>query len=137
MINSDKTRDQRKEPRHIYRHRLSITMHRHFTRGEVVDWSRHGLQAFIIISTDINLHNARIRFHVEKYKGLQGTPELWSREGTVRWSESQDDGWNIGIQLDQPIDDLPMDDIENFITEEDFCYLFFLSETDDTGYFIF
>lgn len=116
--------EHRREHRHIYHHRLSITLDRHFVRGAVIDWSLHGIQ--VVSGSNVNgIVRRQIRFHVEKDRGLTSIPELWSREGTVRWVRHQEDGWHIGIQLDKSLYDHPVDEVETYITHEDFCYLFF------------
>ena len=125
--------EHRREPRHTYRHRLSITLNRHFARGEVLDWSIHGLQVLSTIPIEGVNKEGRLRFHVEKSQGLQGAPKLWTREGSLKWvrESKEEGGWLLGIQLDEPLEDLPLADVEKYITEEDFCYLFFLLETED------
>ncbi len=116
----------RMEVRHEYHHRLSITYHhqlsmemnRHFGRGEVLDWSTHGLH----IVSSVPLENGRsyqVRFHVEKNHGLSWQKEFLTREGEVRWIEKQTDGWHIGIRLDDAVEKL-----DEYITEEDSCYIF-------------
>lgn len=118
----------RKEKRSIYRHRLSITYHhelaikmdRHFGRGSVLDWSSHGLK----IRSSIPIEQGicyDVRFHVEKHKGLSGIVGRLCREGKVIWVHHQDDYWYIGIHLDKAVERL-----DEYISEEDSCYIFLM-----------
>ncbi|MGK5091643.1 PilZ domain-containing protein [Deltaproteobacteria bacterium TL4] len=121
--------ENRIEQRHAYCHRLSLTINRHFARGVVLDWSAHGLQILSRIPIEAEETSLRVRFHIEKFKGISGLREVWSREGYVRWIRHAEEGWYVGIQLDEIIDPALVKEIEKYITEEDSCYLYFFPDT--------
>ena len=46
----------------------------------------------------------------------------------MRWLKKNGTGWHIGIKLDEPLDELPLEEVDCFISEEDSCYLFITDE---------
>ncbi|MBF0279406.1 MAG: PilZ domain-containing protein [SAR324 cluster bacterium] len=120
----------RKEERFDYHHRLSITHHhklaitvnRQFGRGEVLNWSPHGLKVVSCIPIEAG-KSYQVRFHIQKDHGLSGRSTNLSREGSVCWVLQKDDLWYMGIHLEEKLEKL-----NESISEEDSCYMFMMSQ---------
>lgn len=105
-------------PRFTYSHRLSLSHENNFDRGEILDWSAKGIRFMSKIPlTQKSTYKARL--HVHHDRGLKTPEELWNREGEIKWARFQDGTWHVGVELDQPIEDLKAQ-----FDKIDYCYLY-------------
>lgn len=104
----------------VCHHKLAISKDRYFGRGDVIGWSDHELRILSSIPVD-ETEEHKVRFHVQKIQGLMGTSRLITREGKVCWVKEQKHLWLVGIELEGTVEKL-----DEYITQEDSCYLFFM-----------
>ena len=90
--------EHRQERRYVFCQRLSLTIGHAFGRGEVVDWSEHGIH--IVSSVPLEETGVyKVRFHVSHDRGLMSPQEIWSREGTTQWITIKENLWHCGVNL--------------------------------------
>ncbi len=99
--------------------------------GQVTHWSGAGIQLRSEAPLDETVAY-HIRFFLERNKfgeEVKFTEESWEREGKVAWTSPYEEGCWIGIEFDAPLN-LPFDEIDNFLSDKDFCHIAIFAEPD-------
>lgn len=147
---SGKRYQDRITERYSLRHRLDTTLIDEELPGEIIDWSKNGIQVYVKASLSDHIeYGAMFRIHrgffvadekydddgtllpIQEYEDDNGLPSTEKWEGTVQWVKRLKDWVALGISFEESLEGATFEGSPRYIMQRDLCQMWLFPKSEE------